>query len=126
MNLAKLSTKDLHARFLAAFGKSTTSRNRPWLIKRLKDHTATIPSVTPVPHRSAITRDLGLSTGTIIRRTWKGQELVVTVTADGFELNGTTYASLSAAATKLCGGNRNGLVFFGLKQRPTKVVAVAS
>ncbi|GDY13433.1 hypothetical protein LBMAG53_23110 [Planctomycetota bacterium] len=61
-----------------------------------------------------------LALGTIIRRDWRGRTLEVTVVDGGFRLDGTTYRSLSAAATALCGSNRNGLVFFGLKPRPAK------
>ena len=63
--------------------------------------------------------------GSEIRRTYRGQDLVVTIQADGFRLNGTIYRSFSAAATAICGGNRNGLVFFGLKPRPAKSAPVA-
>jgi hypothetical protein len=88
-----------------------------------------VPDAAPVPTPArqdppadtATTAALTPPVGAEIRKTWRGQELVVTVQADGFLLGGTTYRSLSAAATALCGGNRNGLVFFGLKPRPGKV-----
>jgi hypothetical protein len=38
------------------------------------------------------------------------------VTAEGFELNGRPYRSLSAA-TAIAGSNWNGHVFWGLKKR---------
>jgi hypothetical protein len=72
------------------------------------------------------TDPLAPQVGTEIRRTWRGQEVVVSVQADGFHLNGAVYRSLSAAATALCGGNRNGLVFFGLKPRPVRARAATA
>lgn len=131
--LSTLTTKDLQARFAQTFGKTTPSRNRPWLLKRLA--AAAPAEATPRPHRArcapaADATPAGTATtaatpaiaippvGSEIRKTWRGRELVVTVQEDGFLLDGTTYRSLSAAATALCGGNRNGLVFFGLKPRP--------
>ncbi len=130
MNLSKLSTKDLQARFQAAFGKPTPSRNRPWLIKRLASAPQTqAPAAvarvaTAEAERQAPTATAEVAippVGSEIRKTWRGQELVVQVQANGFLVQGTVYRSLSAAATALCGSNRNGLVFFGLKPRPAKV-----
>jgi hypothetical protein len=139
-NLSKLSTKDLQDRFSTVFGKPTTSRNRPWLIKRLftaptaevlspvkaKPAPPPVALVAPSPvsaeqQATTIATEVIPPVGAEIRKTWKDQELVVRVQADGFLLRGTVYRSLSAAATALCGGNRNGLVFFGLKPRPAKV-----
>lgn len=152
--LSSLNTKELQAIFLATLGTPTTSRNRPWMIKRIsrapvaKSHApaespvASAPAAAPSdapPHAkdSAASAAQAASAATLampaigsqIRKTFHGKEIVVTVQADGFLLGGTVYRSLSAAATALCGGNRNGLVFFGLKPRPAKAtaaVAVAS
>ncbi len=150
--LKTLSTTELQARFWETFGQTTPSRNRPWLIKRLaaapKDQAPVqvavqgAPSLAPQPEAAAPTDaptpsadESPASTapemamppvGSEIRRTWHGQDLVVQVQAEGFLLNGTVYRSLSAAATALCGGNRNGLVFFGLKPRPAKTAPVAA
>jgi hypothetical protein len=132
MNLSKLSTKDLQARFQAVFGKPTPSRNRPWLIKRLASApqiqaptaVATVAPAEAPRTAPTATADVAIPpVGSEIRKTWRGRELVVRVQADGFLVQGTVYRSLSAAATALCGGNRNGLVFFGLKPRPAKATA---
>jgi hypothetical protein len=58
-------------------------------------------------------RDLGV--GTTFRRTWNGQEQVVTVTETGFAWNGRAFKSLSAAATAIAGTRWNGPRFFGLR-----------
>jgi hypothetical protein len=142
------STKEIRALFEAVLGIPTMSNNRPWMIKRISN-APTIPAQTPAPAPAvapepaaeppsvavdppSVTAETKSATevamppvGSEIRRTWRGQELVVTVQADGFLLNGTVYRSLSAAATALCGGNRNGLVFFGLKPRPAKAAPAA-
>jgi hypothetical protein len=152
--LSTLSTKELHARFQAVLGIPTRSNNRPWMIKRIANaptaqRRAKAPanrstavaataceSVSEIPPttagRSRIASEASGATvampavGAEIRRTWRGQELIVTVQADGFLLNGTVYRSLSAAASALCGGNRNGLVFFGLKTLRRRVTPEAT
>ncbi len=127
-NLNHLTVKELHARFLAAFGKPTASRNRPWLLKRLATAPASAPVATPqppAPRSPSVAQETVLSPGTELRRNWKGKELVVIVTAAGFELNGATHRSLSAAATAITGTNWNGHVFFGLKKRAPKRLQAA-
>ncbi len=144
-SLTTLPTKELQARFLAAFGQSTPSRNRPWLIRRLqaiatpmgrmRRPTASARASVPKPRTkrqrptdlapatavaATVIPQTGPAIGSEIRRAWRGQTLVVTVREDGFHLNGAVYRSLSAAATAICGSNRNGLVFFGLKPHPGK------
>ena len=58
-------------------------------------------------------QDLGI--GATLRRTWNGEEQVVTVIDKGFEWNGRTFKSLSAAATAIAGTRWNGPRFFGLR-----------
>mgnify|MGYP003430888590 CR=1 FL=1 len=47
-------------------------------------------------------------TGTRLLREWQGVEQIVTVTADGFELQGRPYRSLSAIARAITGTRWNG------------------
>src|SRR3569623_1448711 len=56
-------------------------------------------------------------TGTRLIREWQGKEHCVTVRRDDFEYQGRPYKSLSAVARHITGTNRNGLVFFGLKNQ---------
>ena len=49
-------------------------------------------------------------------RQYKGQLLQVTVRENGFEYQGTTYPSLSAAANAITGSHTNGYQFFRLGQ----------
>lgn len=58
-------------------------------------------------------QDLGI--GATLRRTWNGDEQVVTVVDKGFDWNGRTFKSLSAAATAIAGSRWNGPRFFGLR-----------
>lgn len=132
--ISNLTTKELRELFYATFRIQTKSNNRPWMIKRISqapvfaEPVAQAPAEVPAeaPVQSAPHDPASAATGLIppvgseIRKTWRGKELVVQVQADGFLLKGKVYSSLSAAATALCGGNRNGLVFFGLKPRPAK------
>jgi hypothetical protein len=58
-------------------------------------------------------QDLGI--GATLRRTWNGEEQVVTVIDKGFDWNGRTFKSLSAVATAIAGSRWNGPRFFGLR-----------
>ena len=59
---------------------------------------------------------LALGIGATLRREWRGRIVEVVVEADGFNWNGRTYPSLSAAATAIAGSRWNGPRFFGLRQ----------
>ena len=56
-----------------------------------------------------------LGVGATLRRTWNGEEQVVTVIDKGFAWNGRTFKSLSATATAIAGTRCNGPRFFGLR-----------
>jgi hypothetical protein len=58
-------------------------------------------------------QELGI--GATLRRVWNGEDHVVTVVDKGFEWNGCTFKSLSAAATAITGTKWNGPRFFGLR-----------
>jgi hypothetical protein len=58
-------------------------------------------------------QDLGI--GATFRRTWNGEDHVVTVVDKGFDWNGRTFKSLSAVATAIAGTHWNGPRFFGLR-----------
>lgn len=73
-----------------------------------------------------IRRDL--SPGVVVIREWKGVTHKVTVTADGFQYQGTHYRSLSDIARSITGTRWSGPRFFGLEQknaRPAREVAGA-
>jgi hypothetical protein len=56
-----------------------------------------------------------LKPGTVLVRDYRGQRHTVTVAADGFEWQGTTYASLSAIARAITGTAWSGPRFFALR-----------
>ena len=55
--------------------------------------------------------------GTMLSRTYKGDEHQVKVLENGFEYRGTRYPSLSKIAREITGTNWNGFAFFGLQGR---------
>jgi Protein of unknown function (DUF2924) len=60
-----------------------------------------------------------LKPGTVLVRDYHGQRHTVTVAADGFEWQGTTYASLSAIARVITGTAWSGPRFFALRPNRT-------
>ena len=70
----------------------------------------------PFATRGPTTREgVGLKSGALLVREWKGRLERVMVLDDGFAWNGGAYASLSQAAKAITGTNWNGHRFFGLK-----------
>jgi len=53
--------------------------------------------------------------GAVLKRSYKGRTILVTVLEDGFEYEDTVYKSLSAVARAVTGTHWNGYLFFGLK-----------
>jgi hypothetical protein len=52
--------------------------------------------------------------GSVITRTYKGEDLQVRVLDNGFEFEGEAFGSLSAVARKITGQHMNGFLFFRL------------
>ena len=67
---------------------------------------------------TAATARLGstLPLGTQLVREWNGRIYRVSVTPDGFEIDGQTFSSLSAVAKRITGAEWSGPRFFGLKK----------
>ncbi len=57
---------------------------------------------------------LSLKPGARLVREWHGRRHTVTVTEDGFDHEGTSYASLTSIARKITGAHWSGPRFFGL------------
>ena len=55
--------------------------------------------------------------GTQLVREWNGRVYRVNVIADGFEMDGQRFSSLSAVAKRITGAEWSGPRFFGLKKR---------
>lgn len=55
--------------------------------------------------------------GTVLTRTYKGEELQVQVLQEGFAFEGRVYGSLSAVAKAITGSHCNGFLFFNLNRQ---------
>jgi Protein of unknown function (DUF2924) len=89
-------------------GKSTR-RKLQTIAKALR----TTGRVGPMP-------SLSLKPGARLVREWHGRTHTVTVTEDGFEYAGVSYASLTRIAKKITGAHRSGPRFFGLPAGPAE------
>jgi Protein of unknown function (DUF2924) len=145
-SLRKLKTSELRTRYRDVFGEASTSFNREHLFRRIawrlqaeaegdlseraRRRATELANDSDLRLRApqnfwsemerngnAPDRDPRLPTvGTELERVYHGQVLRVTVLANGFEFQGTQYASLSAIAHRVTGTRWNGFHFFGLKQ----------
>jgi hypothetical protein len=59
--------------------------------------------------------------GTRLIREWRGKTHTVSVAEKGFEFQGSRYRSLSVIARRITGTSWSGPLFFGLKDRQSKV-----
>jgi DUF2924 family protein len=67
----------------------------------------------------AFDQALRIKPGTKLIRVWQDKTCIVTALEDGFEWQGSRYRSLSEVARVITGTRWNGLLFFGVKARPT-------
>ncbi len=58
--------------------------------------------------------------GTVLTKSYRGQQISVYVREDHFEWNGHSFTSLSAVAEAITGQHWNGRLFFGLTKRSRK------
>ncbi|MGJ8564170.1 MAG: DUF2924 domain-containing protein [Alphaproteobacteria bacterium] len=72
------------------------------------------PASRPKKTRAAPSPKIKL--GSRLIREWNGRTYVVNVTAEGFEMAGTRYRSLSAAAKAITGTQWSGPRFFGVSR----------
>jgi hypothetical protein len=89
----------------AAFGGLSADAKRR--LARLADTLERKPGHSPLPKPT-------LKPGTVLTREWRGVLHQVRVTADGFEHQGTRFASLSEVARTITGTRWSGPAFFGL------------
>jgi hypothetical protein len=132
--LRTLTTSELRAKHRELFGEDTTTRNKPYLFRKLAgeiqaraeraegERIPAAPAADDKPARcrraprAASARDPRLPpAGTVLERAFGGRTHQVTVLEQGFEYAGTTWRSLSAIARSIAGGTSwNGLLFFKL------------
>src|SRR5258708_3971454 len=136
--LRKRPAAALRERYRELFGEESRSSNRQFLFRRVawrlqalaqgdlseraRKRAGEIANDADVKIQPAKTflKGTGLSerdprlppTGTILRRTFKGAEIRVTVLDLGFEYAGRRYSSLSAIASEIAGSRWNGFSFF--------------
>lgn len=98
--------------------KTTTKKTATSKVRR-----ATAPRKKPAAKRpapaeaTARPRDPNApAIGTTLKRSFKGQDITVKVTADGFVYDGQTFASISACARHITGYMISGPVFFKLTE----------
>jgi hypothetical protein len=145
-SLRKLKTGELRTRYGDVFGEASASFNREHLFRRIawrlqaeaegdlseraRRRATELANDSDLRlrapqnfrremerNRDAPDRDPRLPpVGTELERVYHGQILRVTVLANGFELHGKNYASLSAIAHRATGTRWNGFHFFGLRQ----------
>ena len=79
--------------------------------------TALLPVSGPLSRHRRPQRDWRLpQAGTVLTRDYRGEQVVVHVTAAGFDFQGRHYRSLSAIAREVTGTRWNGLAFFRLTE----------
>ncbi|MBZ0269380.1 DUF2924 domain-containing protein, partial [bacterium] len=102
------------ARLKKLTGKATRATNRKTLVARCAAAMSEPPAEEKPKRRRASKRWIQLDVGTVITRTFRGKEINVTVTDEGFEYDGHVYSSLSALAVEICGYPISGPAFFKL------------
>ena len=85
--------------------------------KELGGHSAAIRRRMRAGTKPVSTHTQTLTLGSQLVREWNGRIYQVKVTADGFEMDGQRYSSLSAVAKRITGTDWSGPRFFGIKER---------
>lgn len=132
--LAELRALDAHAlaqRYVELFERPPRSRHREWLFRKLafrvQEQRFGGLSVTAKARLEQLVAEIeiptapptnfnndGLTVGTELVREWRGRELRLAVTDEGYTFDGRTHGSLSAAAKAATGAHWNGRVFWGV------------
>ena len=142
--LARMTVKQLQAKYAEAFGEPTAGCNKAWLVKRVgwrlqanaegglseRARRRAAELAAGADLRLIPPRDKGDAgplavlqapadgrlppPGTVLTRPYKGGTIQVRVLAAGFEHEGEVYPSLSAVAKRITGSHLNGFRFFRL------------
>ena len=143
-SLCKLTSKELKRRYRELFGEDSPSFNRQHLFRRIAWRLQAMRQgdlsdrARERAEQLAENMDLRLraprrfwdelmngagerrrdprlpSAGTVLKRSYRGQMIVVTVLDQGFCYERQNYGSLSAIAYRVTGTRWNGFLFFGL------------
>ena len=136
--LQNLATAELCAEFERLNGTKPRYRSPAWLRKRIAyqlqvaahgglsaparaevERLGADLRLPDAPPRHGDERGAQPRPGNVLQREWRGQQIRVHVTPDGFEWDGREFGSLSAVAFAITGARWNGRLFFGLTQRGT-------
>ena len=139
--LDKLSTAELAAEYERLHGRQPRYRSPRWMVKRIAFQLQAaaygglsrpvraelhrlaadikLPDAPPRRQPDEVRGPLGKPRpGTVLTRTWHGEQIRVEVTADGgFIHNGERFQSLSAVAKRVTGQHWSGPRFFNLTTR---------
>jgi hypothetical protein len=106
--------------FVLALGYKLQEIEHGGLGKSTRRKLQTIAKALRTTGRVRPTPSLSLKPGARLIREWHGRTHTVTVTEDGFEYAGVTYASLTKIAKKITGAHWSGPRFFGLPAAATE------
>ena len=147
--LGSLTLAELRERYREVYGEEATSAHRQHLVRRIAWRLQALEQgdISERVRRRAleIAQDADLKTqvpsgwapetaarrtarrnpqlpaiGSLLTREYQGRTIVVQRLTDGFHYEGRRYGSLSAVAQAATGTHWNGLLFFGLAQRPNR------
>ena len=142
--LPNLPMPELKVLWQKLFGKSNTTHNRTFLERRIAHRLQEIEFRKQPEGRNLLDRNkrqidtliqvgktkrsagkVAFTPGTLLLREFREQEHQVIVGTDGsFEYRGQRFGSLSKIASDICGCAVSGPMFFGLKPRSRKLVAM--
>jgi len=97
--------------------KTTAKKTKTTKAKQPATTTRQKPAATRTAAATATARPRdpnAPAVGSTLTRSFKGKDITVTVTADGFEYDGQTFKSISAVARHITGYAISGPVFFKL------------
>ena len=142
-HLRHKTVAELKVRYLEAFGEASRSNHKQFLIRRIAWRLQAVAegdlSERARERALSLARDAdlrlrapqgssGIATtagrhrdsrlpapGTVLKRTFRDQSVVVRVLESGFQYEGAMYRSLSAVARQVSGTHWNGFSFFGLQ-----------
>lgn len=148
--LERLPIKQLKAKYVECFGETTNSGNRIWLVRRIawrlqanaegglteraQKRAAELANdadlrVSPPRGRDSVDHSVTVpfrpdprlpTPGTVIVRQYRGRQIEVLVTVNGFECDGESFKTLSAVAKAVTGQHCNGFRFFNLGMETTR------
>lgn len=120
--MEQMDLRELRAEWRRLYGEAPTTRSIELLRRLLSwrvqaDQLGGFDAATRrmLETGKAAKSPLELKPGSRLARLWNGRRIEVTVTDDGFLMEGAAYGSLSEIARKVTGTRWNGRRFFGVR-----------